>query len=144
MRPILIAALLAPSLLAPTLAFADKTETSERTVKAGATVRLGHWYLVNEKADCKAGPIPTTSIDKQPTLGQLGFEQIQAEPDAAKCKGNIVPQVVATYKAGAKPGHGRGCFQGHVPRQGDRDDHGAPEDYGSVKVGYSLRISHRG
>jgi len=73
------------------------------TIKQGATVPIGSYYLINKKT-CHAGPIPQIVQTSYPTIGKLIIEQTKVEPTQKQCRGFLIPGYVVRFEAGNKPG----------------------------------------
>jgi hypothetical protein len=80
-----------------------QTTTHSITVKLGATVPIGTYYLINTKS-CQAGPIPKIVQTSKPTIGKLIIEETKVEPEQKQCKGFLIPGYVVRFQAGDKPG----------------------------------------
>jgi hypothetical protein len=73
------------------------------TIKQGATVPIGTYYLIN-KRNCHAGPLPQIVQTSNPTIGKLIIEQTKVEPVQKQCRGFLIPGYVVRFQAGNKPG----------------------------------------
>ena len=82
---------------------ATQTKTQEFTIKSGATVQIGTYYLINTKS-CQAGPIPKIVQTSKPTIGKLIIEQTKVEPSQKQCSGFLIPAYVVRFEAGDKAG----------------------------------------
>jgi len=82
---------------------ATQTKTQEFTIKSGATVPIGTYYLINTKS-CQAGPIPKIVQTSKPTIGKLIIEQTKVEPSQKQCSGFLIPAYVVRFEAGDKAG----------------------------------------
>jgi hypothetical protein len=82
---------------------APQTKTHEFTIKSGATVQIGTYYLINTKS-CQAGPVPKIVQTSKPTIGKLIIEQTKVEPSQKQCSGFLIPAYVVRFEAGDKAG----------------------------------------
>ena len=82
---------------------ATQTSTRDFTVKVGANVEIGTYYLINTKS-CQAGPIPKIVQTSKPTIGKLVIEQTKVEPSQKQCSGFLIPAYVVRFEAGDKAG----------------------------------------
>jgi hypothetical protein len=82
---------------------ATETKTRDFTVKLGATVQIGIYYLLNTRS-CQAGPIPKIVQISKPTIGKLIIEQTKVDPSQKQCKGFLIPANVVRFEAGDKAG----------------------------------------
>ena len=73
------------------------------TVKQGATVPIGSYYLINKRT-CHAGPIPQIVQTSNPSIGKLIIEQTKVEPTQKQCRGFLLPGYVVRFEAGNKVG----------------------------------------
>jgi hypothetical protein len=73
------------------------------TVKLGATVPIGSYYVINKRT-CHAGPIPQIVQTSKPTIGKLVIEQTKVEPTQKQCTGFLIPGYVVRFAAGNKAG----------------------------------------
>jgi hypothetical protein len=89
---------------------ATQTKTHEFTVKSGATVQIGTYYLVNTK-NCQAGPIPKIVQTSKPTIGKLIIEQTKVEPTQKQCSGFLIPAYVVRFEAGDKAGKEKVAYE---------------------------------
>jgi len=80
-----------------------QTKTRDLTVKLGATVEIGTYYLINTK-NCQAGPIPKIVQTSKPTIGKLIIEETKVEPSQKQCSGFLIPAYVVRFEAGDKAG----------------------------------------
>ena len=86
-----------------TAAAKTKTIRHSFTVKRGATVPIGSYYLVH-KSTCQGGPIPQIVQTSNPTIGKVIIEQTKVEPTQKHCKGFLIPGYVVRFEAGDKAG----------------------------------------
>jgi len=80
-----------------------QTKTQDFTVKLGATVQIGTYYLVNTKS-CQAGPVPKIVQTSKPTIGKLIIEETKVEPSQKNCSGFLIPANIVRFEAGDKAG----------------------------------------
>jgi hypothetical protein len=80
-----------------------QTKTRDFTVKLGATVQIGIYYLINTKS-CQAGPPPKIVQTSKPTIGKLIIEEKKVEPSQKQCNGFLIPANIVRFEAGDKPG----------------------------------------
>jgi len=80
-----------------------QTKTRDLTVKLGATVEIGTYYLVNTKS-CQAGPLPKIVQTSKPTIGKLIIEETKVEPSQKNCSGFLIPANIVRFEAGDKAG----------------------------------------
>ena len=78
-------------------------KTRDFTVKQGATVQIGTYYLINTKS-CQAGPIPKIVQTSKPTIGKLIIEETKVDPSQKQCNGFLIPANVVRFEAGDKAG----------------------------------------
>jgi hypothetical protein len=78
-------------------------KTRDFTVKLGATVQIGTYYLINTKS-CQAGPPPKIVQTSKPTIGKLIIEETKVEPSQKQCNGFLIPANVVRFEAGDKAG----------------------------------------
>jgi hypothetical protein len=81
-----------------------QTKTRDFTVKLGATVQIGTYYLINTK-NCQAGPIPRIVQTSKPTIGKLVIEETKVEPSQKHCSGFLIPANIVRFEAGDKAGN---------------------------------------
>jgi hypothetical protein len=81
-----------------------QTKTHDFTVKLGATVQIGTYYLINTK-NCQAGPIPRIVQTSKPTIGKLIIEETKVEPNQKHCSGFLIPANIVRFEAGDKAGN---------------------------------------
>jgi hypothetical protein len=81
-----------------------QTKTRDLTVKQGATVQIGTYYLINTK-NCQAGPIPRIVQTSKPTIGKLIIEETKVEPTQKNCSGFLIPANIVRFEAGDKAGN---------------------------------------
>jgi hypothetical protein len=80
-----------------------QTKTHDFTIKLGATVQIGTYYLINSKS-CQVGPIPRIVQTSKPTIGKLIIEETKVEPSQKNCNGFLIPANVVRFEAGDKAG----------------------------------------
>jgi hypothetical protein len=80
-----------------------KTIKHHFTVKQGATVPIGSYYLINKRT-CHAGPIPQIVQTSNPTISKLIIEQTKVEPTQKQCRGFLIPGYLVRFEAGNKAG----------------------------------------
>jgi hypothetical protein len=78
-------------------------KTRSFTVKQGATVQIGKYYMVNTRS-CQAGPVPKIVQGSPPTIGKVLVEETKVEPDQKQCRGFLIPGYVVRFQAGDKAG----------------------------------------
>jgi hypothetical protein len=81
----------------------NKTIRHSFTIKQGATVPIGSYYLIHKRT-CHGGPIPQIVQTSNPTIGKLIIEQTKVEPTQKHCKGFLIPGYVVRFQAGKKAG----------------------------------------
>jgi hypothetical protein len=81
-----------------------QTKTHDFTVKLGATVQIGTYYLINTK-NCQVGPIPRIVQTSKPTIGKLVIEETKVEPSQKHCSGFLIPANIVRFEAGDKAGN---------------------------------------
>ena len=109
-----IACLIALTIIAITGTAIAQTKTKNIrhsfTIKRGATVPIGSYYLIN-KRNCHAGPIPQIVQTSNPTIGKLIIEQTKVEPTQKQCRGFLIPGYVVRFAAGNKVGEEKITYQ---------------------------------
>lgn len=100
-----IACLVALTTLATVGTAMAKTKTIRHsfTIKQGATVPIGTYYLIHKKT-CQGGPMPQIVQTSNPTIGKLIIEQTKVEPTQKHCRGFLIPGYVVRFEAGNKAG----------------------------------------
>jgi hypothetical protein len=116
-----IACLAAITMAATTATAAAQTRTQTKTydftVKLGATVQIGTYYLINTKT-CQAGPVPKIVQTSKPAIGKLIVEETKVEPTQKQCSGLLIPANIVRFEAGDKAGNEKITYEVHRMKLG--------------------------